>query len=68
MDNFLNFRDVKTFSTLLLHIFEEKLGQCEVKKCAKGQKTKISKDLKEMVPFFLNLIFIKNITIKYQWL
>ena len=57
MDNFLNFRDVKTFSTLLLLIFEEKLGQCEVKKCAKGQKTKISKDLKEMVPFFFKFDF-----------
>ena len=52
-DNFLNFRDVKIFSTLLLHIFEEKLGQCEVKKCTKGQKTKISQDLKKWYQFFL---------------
>ena len=52
MDNFLNFRDVKTFSTLLLHIFEEKLGQCKVKR-TKGQKTKISKDLKNGAKFFL---------------
>ena len=36
---------LKIFSPLLLHIFEEKLGQCKVKR-TKGQKTKISKDLK----------------------
>ena len=43
---------LKTFSPLLLHIFEEKLGQCEVKR-TKGQKTKISKDLKNGTKFFL---------------
>ena len=36
---------LKIFSPLLLHIFEEKFGQCKVKR-TKGQKTKISKDLK----------------------